>query len=321
MRAFLTIALLLVCLLALGGCSPAAAPAATAGEPPIPPTIMPSPSLPPALPATQGLPTAEPSPMAAADAELPQPMDIVVTVDQAYAGERLLDVYAPAAGSGWPVVVVLHGGNADKRGVSSLAEAVAGQGAVVFVPTFSSSFSPVTIAQGGVGLGVEEASCAVRFARARAAEYGGDPQRVVAAGHSAGGAFAVVLALAGDEFHGGCVVSEGSGSVDGVVGLDGAYDLVRYTEAWILKKAPAESWRLISPHAWIERQPLRPGVGFRLFAGLETGLVQEGQALRDALLAAGYPVDFDQLPGIDHLEMGGARPQTILAILELARGS
>lgn len=319
MLALRKIALLIACLLAIAACSPEAAPIATASPPTIPPTLVPSPS-PPALPATQSLPTAEPSPMASADPDLPDPMEIVVSVDLAYASDRMLDVYAPAAGSGWPVVVVLHGGNADKRGVSSLAEAVAAQGAVVFVPTYDSFISPVTIAKGGVGFGVDQASCAVRFARARAAEYGGDPQRVVAAGHSAGGAFAVILALAGDEFAGECVVPEGSGSVDGVVGLDGAYDLVRYTEAWILKKAPAEAWRLISPHAWIESQPHQSDVGFLLFAGLETGLVQEGQALRDALLGRGYQVEFTQLPGIDHLGMGGARPQTLLAILELARG-
>ena len=125
----------------------------------------------------------------------------------------------------------------------------------------------------------------------------------------------MILALAGD-----CVVSEGSGSVDGMVGLDGAHDLVRYTEDWILEKLPAEEWRVTSPYAWLERQPLRPEVTFQLFAGLETGLVRGSQAMRDALLAAGYTTEFTQMPGIDHLGLGGARPQTVQAILEMARG-
>jgi acetyl esterase/lipase len=260
--------------------------------------------------------------MATVEPVLPEAMEVIRTADQPYAGDRLLDVYAPAVGGDWPVVVVLHAGGLTKSGISSLARAVAGQGAIAFVPTYTSNEpSPDAIARGAIARGAEEAACAVRYARAMAAEYGGDARRIVAVGHSGGGAFAVLVALAGDEFVGDCAVSEGSGSVDGVVGLDGAYDLMRYIQPWILEKATVEEWLAISPYAWIDRQPTRPEVAFRLFAGLETELVQDGQAMRDALLAAGYQAEFTRIPGVDHMGMSGVWPQTLQAILEMARGN
>jgi len=153
------------------------------------------------------------------------------------------------------------------------------------------------------------------------AEYGGKAARLMAVGHSGGGAYGMLLALAGDEFTGECAVPDGSGRVDGLVGLDGAYDLMRYIPASALQDAPAEDWLAISPYAQLERQPFHPGVAFRLFAGRETELVQDGQAMRDALTRAGYPVDFTQVPGVDHMGMvGSRRSQTLLAIAELARG-
>ena len=271
----------------------------------------------PARPPTQAFPSPEPSPTATVEAALPETMEVVVTSNLDYARDVQLDVYSPAVPGEWPAVLLLHGGGLSKTSVSGLARAIAGQGAVVFAPTYSSDEpSPKAIT-----LGAEQAACAARYARAHAAEYGGRPERLVAAGHSAGGAFAILLALAGDEFPGECVVAGGSARVDGVVGLDGAYDLMRYISPSTIGRAPAEAWLAVSPYAQLERQPFHAGLAFRLFAGLETELVQDGQAMRDALAQAGYPVEFTQVPGVDHMAMASSlRAQTVLAILELARG-
>lgn len=302
----------------LSACTPKALPAiptpsATVVIPTPPATSTPEPALPP----TQAFPSPEPSPTATVEATLPAAMEVGVSSNLDYARDVQLDVYSPVGPGEWPVVLLLHGGGLSKTSVSGLARAIAGQGAVVFAPTYASDEpSPDAIT-----LGAEQAGCAARYARAHAAEYGGRSERLVAAGHSAGGAFAMLLALAGDKFIGECVVTEGSGLVDGVVGLDGAYDLMRYISAGRLKSASAEAWLAVSPYAQLERQPFHPGVTVRLFVGRETELVQDGQTMRDALAAAGYPVEFTQVPGVDHMGMASSlRAQTVLAILELARG-
>jgi acetyl esterase/lipase len=312
--------LVLTCSLALllAACAPEAqpplpSPSATLVIPSPTPTSTPEPALPP----TQALPSPEPSPTATVEAVVPEAMEVVVTSNLDYARDVQLDVYSPVVPGEWPVVLLLHGGGLSKASVSGLARAIAGQGVVVFAPTYASAEpSP-----GAISLGAEDAACAARYARANASAYGGDARRLVAAGHSAGGAFAVLLALAGDDFGGDCRVPDGSGRVDGVVGLDGAYDLMRYISTWGLEAAPVEAWLAISPYAQLERQPFRPGLAFWLFAGRETELVQDGQAMRDALTRAGYPVEFAQIPGVDHMGMASSkRPQTLLAIVELARG-
>ena len=297
-------------------------------EPPAPPptptatAVLPSPTpistSTPALPSTQAFPSPEPSPTATVESVLPEAMEVVVTANLAYTRDVQLDVYRPAALGEWPVVLLLHGGGLSKTSVSGLARAISGQGLVVFVPTYSSNPpSPQAIT-----LGAEDVACAARYARTHAAEYGGNAGRLVAVGHSGGGAFGMLLALAGDEFTGDCVIPDGGGLVDGLVGLDGAYDLMRYISASTLERAPAEDWLAISPYAQLERQPFRPGVTFRLFTGRETELVQDGQAMRDALARAGYPVEFTQIPGVDHMGMASSKgSQTLQAIVELARGS
>ena len=154
--------------------------AACAPEPPPP---LPTPA--PALPPTQVFPSPEPSPTATVEAALPEAMEVVVAADLNYAGESLMDVYSPSDAGQWPVVLLLHGGGLNKTAVSGLARAIAGQGLVVFVPTYASSEpSPKAIT-----LGAEEAACAARYARAKAIDYGGMAGSVTAVRHSSGGAF------------------------------------------------------------------------------------------------------------------------------------
>jgi acetyl esterase/lipase len=113
-----------------------------------------------------------------------------------YTSQQDLDVYWPLSQGAWPVVVLLDGGDGNKTYARGLAIVVAGQGAVVFVPEYQSSEPPPD----RITRGAEEVACAVRFAKAHGAEYGGDPQRVVIIGHSGGAAFGALAALAGDQF-------------------------------------------------------------------------------------------------------------------------
>ena len=112
-------------------------------------------------------------------------------IDLAY-GEgpnETLDVF-PAAQPDAPVLVFIHGGwwrSLDKRDHSFIAPAFTQAGAMVVVPNYALCPS----------VGIE--TIALQMTRAlawtfrHAAQYGGDPQRIVVAGHSAGGHLAAML--------------------------------------------------------------------------------------------------------------------------------
>lgn len=123
------------------------------------------------------------------------PVEVELTADLPYTSRQKLDVYVPAEGSEWPVVVYLHGGNPTqeperRKREEVVARAIAEQGVVVYVPTWNGM---------GPAGGSEESICALAFAHDTAAEYGGDPQRLIPAGYSAGGYSAVIHALVGDD--------------------------------------------------------------------------------------------------------------------------
>ena len=52
---------------------------------------------------------------------VPLPVAVEVTEDVPYTSERAVDVYAPAEGSGWPVVVHFHGGQSSPEASQPLA--------------------------------------------------------------------------------------------------------------------------------------------------------------------------------------------------------
>jgi acetyl esterase/lipase len=140
------------------------------------------------VPSTDAAPPASAAPTSA-------PPTVEVVADVAYTSEQQLDVYVPPEGQDWPVVVYFHGGNPthdpDLRKIERpTAEAIAEQGVLVYVPTWNGM---------GPAGGSEESICAIAFAHATAGDYGGDPERVMPAGYSAGGYSAVIHALIGHD--------------------------------------------------------------------------------------------------------------------------
>ena len=306
-------ACLLLLLMLSSGCQ-SAAPSATPSVSNVASLRSPRPTFDP--PPTQDFPTPEVTPTRWATPQIPDGMVIDQRLNVPYTLVQDLDVYWPWPLDARPIVVLLHGGNVAKSSVRGLAVTVAGQGAVVFVPEYQSSEPPPD----RITRGAEEAACAVRFAKAHGAEYGGDPEHVIIVGHSAGGAFGALVALAGDQFPGDCLVAEGDTTPDALIGLDGAYDLLRYTSAERLGEAPAQEWLRISPYSYVDSVPRRTGLSFHLFVGLETELLQDAQAFRDALQRAGYEVTLAQFPGIDHMRMASERHEnTVWAIVAAMR--
>ncbi|QFR34859.1 alpha/beta hydrolase [Ancylobacter sp. TS-1] len=149
---------------------------------------------------------------------------VVVTTDLAYAdGPRHgVDVYAPrGSGGGRPVVVFFYGGGweegerADYRFVGA---ALASRGIVALIPDYR-VYPQVRFPDF-----LRDAARAVRWAREHAARFGGDPTRLVLAGHSAGAHIAAMLAfdpkwLAGERI-------DARRDIAGVAGLAGPYDFL-----------------------------------------------------------------------------------------------
>ena len=105
------------------------------------------------------------------------------------AGERL-DVFAPVR-PGAPVLVFIHGGYwraLDKADHSFVAPALVEAGAMVVVPNYD--LCPKVSVPAIVMQMVRALAWTYRHARA----HGGDPARIVVAGHSAGGHLAAMLA-------------------------------------------------------------------------------------------------------------------------------
>ncbi len=131
--------------------------------------------------------------------------------------QQFVDVYAPDEGGPWPVVVMVHGRPRTPADMAELAKAVAEHGAVVFNIDYR-GVRPVV--QQGWPEAVDDVACAVRFARATAHLYGGDPkQKLVLVGHSFGGYVGTLVSLAGDKFNGDCLAPDESALPDAWVGV------------------------------------------------------------------------------------------------------
>lgn len=266
------------------------------------------------LPPTQIFPTPWATPTPAPTPQLQAGMEFVEQLDIHYKSNQKLDIFAPLLQKNWPVAVIFHGGEVGKKSIKSLGIALAERGVVVFIPEYLSYEPPPD----QIRTALEEAACAVRFARAHADEYGGNAHQLIVIGHSAGGAFGAVIALAGDTYYGDCLVNEGSAIPNIFIGLDGAYDLIRYSSEERLRLAPPDEWKVRSPYTYIENAPQPGTIPFHLFVGKEPELLQDAQAFRDALAGKGYPVTLTQFPGVDHYYIAsGNHANTVWAILSI----
>ena len=247
---------------------------------------------------------------------------LTVTSSIEYADLALLDVYAPSAPGPWPVVLVVHGISQSRSEFKPLAEAIASEGATVFnvgVPT-----SPPFLETIG------HLACAVRFARATAADHGGDPGRITVVGNSLGAATGAVVALAGDEFEGDCVVNEVSAVPDALVGYEGPYDYATHDYQAVnlipLRDEDPELWQAVNPYAHIGGNT---DLVVRLIHGEDVDDIWyevkpvASREFHQALADAGYDVELTLIEGATHVDLRPgteAFEVTIEQVLETARG-
>jgi dipeptidyl aminopeptidase/acylaminoacyl peptidase len=230
--------------------------------------------------------------------------DVAYTVplQQDVSEAHLLDVYAPIEPGAWPVVVFAHGFHSNKETSAyvDLSQAIAEKGAVVFTVNWPASPPNVAVHENGAGFRerYETLACAIRFARAMASGYGGDPARVTLAGHSGGGVAGAYAALVGNDLNRlweefasvrgapppqvDCAVNGVSAHVDAFVGISGCY-------YWIntIRERDPELWELNSIHTHLGKNP---DLKVRLIHGEEDGDCEFEIAVQlDAALAeAGY---------------------------------
>lgn len=135
-----------------------------------------------------------------------------------------LDVHPPQGASGpAPVVVFFYGGrwqDGTREEYAFVGEHLARAGVLAIVPDYR------LYPQVRFPAFVEDAAAAVAWARQHAAEFGGDPQRIFLAGHSAG---AHMVALLGTDPR--YLAPHGLQPRDlrGVIGIAGPYDFLPLT--------------------------------------------------------------------------------------------
>lgn len=204
-----------------------------------------------------------------------------------------LDVYAPtgAASGPRPVIVFFYGGSwnsGSRSGYAFVGRALAARGFVTVIPDYR--LVPEVVYPGFV----LDGASAVRWVRAHAKDYGGDGERIVLVGHSAGAYIAAMLAV--DERWLGADRT----AVRGLAGLAGPYDFAPFTVGASIQafgdwRNPAET----QPVTWA-------GAGdppALLLAGEKDTIVRprNSDALAAKLRAGGVPVEVKRYAGIGHI--------------------
>ena len=161
-----------------------------------------------------------------------------------------VDAFALEGGSKRPIVVMIPGGPlppGNRETLWPLARYVAGRGAVVFTADYRSSPEY----GGGYPMTFADVACAIRFARSKGAELGGDPARVTLVAHSFGGFPATVLALGSRDYatdQTACLATTGDGRPDAFVGVAGVYTLDRIGQDFLAVFLGGD--RPTAPAAW-----------------------------------------------------------------------
>ena len=206
-----------------------------------------------------------------------------------------LDVYAPQDARGAPVVVFFYGGSwnsGERVDYGFLGTALAAQGFITVLPDYR------LVPDARFPAFVEDGAAATAWAQREISAFGGDGQRIVVSGHSAGAYIASMVALAPSYL-------QQAGSREqprGFAGLAGPYDFMPFQYRSIIDAFG--SW----PRP-VETQPVtfvRPGAPpALLLQGAEDTTVppRHAKTLAERLKAAGNDVELVIYDGVDHIDI------------------
>jgi acetyl esterase/lipase len=237
------------------------------------------------------------SPLKTFNALIPKDPGVsVVAKSQAFRpGPRgALDLYAPKGtrpDARLPIIVFFYGGSwnsGDKDGYAFVGRALAARGFVVAIPDYR------LVPEVRFPAFLEDGAAAVRWVRANAPRFGGDPDRIVLAGHSAGAYNAAMLGLDPQW------LGRDRAAVKGFAGLAGPYDFLPF-DSPVTRAAFGQA---PDPGA---TQPVRLASAgdppsMLLVAGRDKLVYPSNSArLAAALRAAGVPVEVRVYDGIGHI--------------------
>ncbi len=205
-----------------------------------------------------------------------------------------LDVFAPKEAGIHPLVVFFYGGSwsqGNKSQYAFVGAALAARGYVTVIPDYR------LYPQVRFPTFLEDSAQAVAWARQHAREFGGDPERIVLMGHSAGAHMAAMLALNSSYLESAGVPPH---SIVGLVGLSGPYALDPNTDTLrTIFSSPytPDDWQPV--HFASDRAP--PAL---LLHGLDDTVVASKHAdeLHDALLSHGVSVETHLYPNRGHAD-------------------
>jgi len=243
--------------------------------------------------------------------------DIVYAV--ADGRELRLDAYVPPGKpeSPRPIVVYIHGGawrGGEKSGVNWLAGPLRDAGFVFFSIDYRMSYQAHFPAQ------IYDCKAAIRWVRAHAAEYGGDPNHIGVMGTSAGAHLAALLGTSG-----------GVKELEGTVGETGVSSKVQAVSDWfgpsdLTVQGDSQHWLVDPVSALLGARPADDPQAaaaaspvtytdagdppFLIVHGTADRTVPIGQSrrLRDRLAQAGVPVELIEVPGGGHGKFEGTVP-------------
>ena len=205
-----------------------------------------------------------------------------------------LDVYAPkgtAAEARLPIIVFFYGGSwssGDKAGYAFAGRALAAQGFVVAIPDYR------LVPGVRYPAFLEDGAAAVRWVRANAARLGGDPDRIVLAGHSAGAYNAAMLAF--DPRW----LGEDRRAVRGFAGMAGPYDFLPL-DGPITRAAFGGTGDLPSTQP-VNFASADDPPALLMVAGEDTLVYPRNSTnMAAALRKSGVPVDTRVYPGVGHV--------------------
>jgi acetyl esterase/lipase len=235
------------------------------------------------------------SPLTLFNAAMPKdPGGVRIAQDLAFGSDprQRLDLYAPKVRPlhPLPMIIFFYGGSwnsGTKDGYAFVGRALAARGFLVAIPDYRlipAIRYPAFLADN---------AAAVRWLRGTAARYGGDPDRLLLAGHSAGAYNAAMLAL---DPH---WLGADRKAVRGLIGLAGPYDFLPFDGAVAVQTfAAAPDPEATQPVHYVTADS-PPAF---LATGNEDTIVRpaNSDSLAARLTAAGVTVERRRYPGIGH---------------------